>query len=117
MRVSVLPLTTARLVQHNIAQASEAEVEEPNAEQLQRMLHDLSNLLTGILVTAGLLQLALQGDRRQHYAVEICAGSERGATLVREARALLTDPEDQLSEVAEQIDPATRDLFRLRAED
>lgn len=71
-------------------------MEEPTSEQLQRILHDLSNLLTGIMVTGGLLQLGLQGDRRQHYAAEICEGSERGATLVREARALLTDPEDRL---------------------
>lgn len=76
-------------------------MEEPTTEQLRRILHDLSNLLTGILVTGGLLQLALQGDRRQHYAVEICEGSERGAALVREARALLTSPEDRLTEVTD----------------
>lgn len=71
-------------------------MEEPLNEQLRHILHELSNLLTGILVTGGLLQLALQGDRRQHYAVELCEGSERGATLVREARSLLTSPEDRI---------------------
>lgn len=94
-----------------IAQAMEADVEETTSEQLQRMLHDLSNLLTGILVTAGLLQLALQGDRRQHYAVEICAGGERGAILVREARDLITDPKDRLGEVTEHTDSASRKGF------
>lgn len=76
-------------------------MEEPNTRELRDILHELSNLLTGILVTGGLLQLALQGDRRQHYAVEVCAGSERSATLVRQARALLTSAEDQLQEVTE----------------
>ena len=76
-------------------------MEDPITEKLQQILHDLSNLLTGVMVTGGLLQLSLQGDRRQHYAIEICEGSERGATLVREARELLTDPEERLSVVTE----------------
>lgn len=76
-------------------------MEEASTNQLRHILHDLSNLLTGIMVTGGLLQLALQGDRRQHYAAEICEGSERGASLVREARVLLTEPEDQINNVTE----------------
>src|SRR5512147_2263756 len=63
------------------AMRAEASVEEKSTDQLRHILHDLSNLLTGIMVTGGLLQLALQGDRRQHYAAEICEGSERGANL------------------------------------
>ncbi len=77
-------------------------MEEPTTEQLQRILHDLSNLLTGIMVTGGLLQLSLQGDRRQHYVTEICEGSERGAVLVREARTMLTNPEDCIDESTER---------------
>jgi signal transduction histidine kinase len=83
-----------------ISKPVEENVEEPLNEQLRHILHELSNLLTGILVTGGLLQLALQGDRRQHYAVELCEGSERGATLVREARTLLTGPGDRIPEHA-----------------
>lgn len=74
-------------------------MEEPANDQLRHILHDLSNLLTGIMVTGGLLRLALKGDRREHYAVEVCEGSERGATLVREARTLLTSPEQRIPEV------------------
>ena len=76
-------------------------MDEQITERMQCILHDLSNLLTGIMVTGGLLQVALQSDRRQHYAAEICGGSERGAALVREARAMLADPDDQLGEVSE----------------
>jgi len=83
-----------------ISMQLEENVEEPLNEQLRHILHELSNLLTGILVTGGLLQLALKGDRRHHYAVELCDGSERGATLVREARTLLTTPEDRIPEHA-----------------
>jgi signal transduction histidine kinase len=76
----------------------EKSVEELVNEQLRHILHELSNLLTGILVTGGLLQLALKGDRRQRYAVELCEGSERGAMLVREARTLLASLGDRIPE-------------------
>jgi nitrogen-specific signal transduction histidine kinase len=64
-------------------------LDQPKSRQLREILHDLSNVLTGISVTGGLLQLALQGDRRRHYAVDICAETERSAKLVRRGRSLL----------------------------
>lgn len=66
-------------------------LEEPKNSRMREILHDLSNVITGISVTGGLLQSALQGDRRQHYAVDICVGTDRGAELVRKGRSLLAE--------------------------
>lgn len=70
--------------------------------RLRHILHELSNLLTGVLVSGGLLRLALRGDRREQYAVELCEIGERGAALVREGRLLLTPPEERLTDGARQ---------------
>ncbi len=73
-------------------------MDESTTNELCAILHELSNVLTGILVTGGLMQLALQADPRQRYAAEICSGSERGASLVRQARALVLGSEEQIPE-------------------
>lgn len=62
---------------------------DEDVTQLRHVLHELANIFTGVLVTGGLLQQSLAGDRRQKYAAEVCNGGERGAQLVREARSLL----------------------------
>ncbi len=64
--------------------------------KLRSILHDLSNVMTGVLMSAGLLRLALRGDSREHHAVDVCAGLERGAALVREARSLVMPPAERL---------------------
>ncbi len=69
-------------------------MERDEREELRHIMHELSNLLTGMLVTGGLLRLALQGDRRERYAADVCEGGERGAVLVREARSLLASPDE-----------------------
>jgi hypothetical protein len=74
-------------------------VNEAERDKLQFVLHELSNLLTGILVSGGLLRQQLNGDRRQHHAQEVCEAGERSAALVREARLLLTSPEERLQEM------------------
>ncbi len=61
-------------------------------ERLHSILHELSNVMTGVLMSGGLLRLALRGDEREHHAADICEGGERGAALVREARDLLPPP-------------------------
>lgn len=71
-------------------------VNDDERDKLQFILHELSNLLTGVLVAGGLLQHALKGDPREHYAREVTEGSERCAALVREGRNLLTPPEERL---------------------
>lgn len=58
-------------------------------ERLRSILHDLSNVMTGVLISGGLLRLALHGDSRDRHAEEVCEAGERGAALVREARTLL----------------------------
>lgn len=64
-------------------------------EQLRSILHDLSNVMTGVLMSGGLLRLALRGDGREHHALDVCDGGERGAALVRQARGLVTPPEER----------------------
>lgn len=61
--------------------------------KLRGILHDLSNVVTGVLVSGGLLKQALAGDSREIYAARLCEAGERGAALVRDARALCTTPE------------------------
>jgi nitrogen-specific signal transduction histidine kinase len=76
----------------------EANVEDGDRDKLRSILHELSNALTGMLVASGLLRQAMKGDRREQYAHEICEGGERSTALVREARNLLTPPEEMLQE-------------------
>jgi signal transduction histidine kinase len=57
-------------------------------------MHELSNVTTGMLISAGLLARLLADDERRHYCERINEAGERTAALVREARALL-HPEGQ----------------------
>ncbi len=54
---------------------------------IRRLLHDLSNVLTGLLITAGLLKnfVPLTGSGGR-YASDIEASAERAAGLVAETR-------------------------------
>jgi hypothetical protein len=78
------------------------EITEVEIKQLRRVLHDLSSVFTGILVSGGLLNMALEGDKRQRYSSEICEGAERGAAMIRQAREVLTAPEKRM-----KVPPAT----------
>jgi nitrogen-specific signal transduction histidine kinase len=71
---------------------SEAIMTESEQERLRSILHELSNVMTGILINGGLLRLALNSDDRKNHADHICEGGERGAELVRQARSLLPTP-------------------------
>lgn len=68
-------------------------------EKLRLILHDLSNVMTGVLMSGGLLRLALRGDGREHHATDVCDGGERGAALVREARGLVTPCAERLENI------------------
>lgn len=85
-----------RGMQSRLRRRSEKDVGERDNERLRYIMHELSNLLTGVLVSGGLLKQALKGDRREHYVAEICDAGERGAGLVREARGLLHSAVEQL---------------------
>ena len=76
---------------------SEVFVNNGEQERLRTILHDLSNVMTGVLVSGGLLRLALHDDFRNHHAEKVCEAGERGAALVREARTLLIPPEENLT--------------------
>lgn len=69
---------------------------EGEQEKLRSILHDLSNVMTGVLMSGGLLRLALRGDGREHHAADLCESGERGAALVLEARELLPPPAERL---------------------
>ena len=77
-------------------------MEDSERDKLRFILHELSNLLTGMLVAGGLLRQSMKDDPRSHYADDVCEAGERGATLVREARNLLTAPEERLQEATRQ---------------
>jgi hypothetical protein len=67
---------------------SEAQVVE--ILRVRRMLHELSNVLTGVLITAGLLKnfVPLTGNGGR-YASDLEASAERAAGLVTEVRACI----------------------------
>jgi hypothetical protein len=72
------------------------ELGEDEVKLLRHLLHEMANVFTGILVTGGLLHQALKGDLRQRYTGEVCAGGERGADLVRQARQVLLAPSERM---------------------
>ncbi len=76
---------------------------EGEQERLRCILHDLSNVMTGVLMSGGLLRIALRGDRREYHAADVCEGGERGAALVREARVLVATQEEPLKFEAEEV--------------
>lgn len=56
---------------------------------MRRSLHELANVLTGVMIAGDLLSLHLAAGRLQPYAADICAGIERGCVLVRGLRSQL----------------------------
>ncbi len=57
--------------------------------ELRKLIHELSNSTTGMLISSGLLAQLLAGDERRRYCEQINEAGERTASLVREVRALL----------------------------
>jgi len=58
-------------------------------QTMRHCLHELANVFTGVMIAGDLLSLHLAEGPLQHYAAEVCAGSERGCILVREIRGQL----------------------------
>jgi hypothetical protein len=56
---------------------------------MRHQLHELANVFTGVVIAAGLLSRYLEGGSLRQYAADICEGSERGCSLVRELRSQL----------------------------
>jgi nitrogen-specific signal transduction histidine kinase len=52
-------------------------------------LHELANVLTGLMIAGGLLSQYMEGKALRQYASGICEGCERGGALVRDLRSQL----------------------------
>src|SRR3954466_785564 len=71
---------------------TQSEIRRAQSQEMQRVLHDLSNTLTGLLMNAGLLSLALRSNERlRRYADDIHESATRSADLLRQVRLML-DP-------------------------
>lgn len=70
-----------------VSQLPDATAQLQRVLDIRRMLHDLSNVLTGLLITAGLLKsfVPLSGNG-ERYAGDIESSAERAAELVSEVR-------------------------------
>ena len=66
--------------------------------ELRKIMHEMSSITTGMLLSAGLLSEALRPDSRCRYSEQIREAGERSAALVREARALLYRAQDYRAE-------------------
>lgn len=56
--------------------------------ELSEVVHELNNVLTGILVSSGLLEQRLEADSPlRRYAAGIREGGESGVKLIRELQA------------------------------
>ncbi len=64
-------------------------LETSEVQAMRHRLHELANVFTGVMIAAGLLSQHLAGGSLQHYAADICEGSDRGCVLVREIRSQL----------------------------
>jgi hypothetical protein len=64
-------------------------LETGEVHAMRHRLHELANVFTGVMIAAGLLSQHLAGGSLQHYAADICEGSDRGCVLVREIRSQL----------------------------
>jgi len=64
-------------------------LETSEVQAMRHRLHELANVFTGVMIAAGLLSQFLDGGSLQHYAADICEGSDRGCTLVQEIRSQL----------------------------
>jgi len=75
-------------MQEECERSGELLLNGSEVQQLRHALHELSNLLTGILVSGGLVQQGGAGESRMRYMDSVCESGERGAMLVREVRAM-----------------------------
>lgn len=56
---------------------------------MRHLMHELSNILTGVMISGGLLAQYLEGNGLRQYAAGVCEGCERGGALLRELRSQL----------------------------
>ena len=69
---------------------TQSEIRQAQSQEMERVLHDLSNTLTGLLMNAGLLSLALRSNERlRRYADDIHESATASADLLRRVRIML----------------------------
>ena len=74
-------------------------------QQINRALHDLSNTLTGLLMNAGLLSLALRSSERlRRYADDIHESATHSADLLRQVRLMLDSSLDGAPALTDECD-------------
>jgi len=82
----------ARWVQAMNDKSSNSKVRILPQEQylrLRKIMHELSNVATGLLISAGLMAQSSPPSELRRYCEQISEAAERGAELVRESRRLL----------------------------
>jgi hypothetical protein len=72
-----------------IANLGTVVLDSEGIRAMRHHLHELANVFTGVMIGGGLLSQYLEGGSLQHYASDICEGSQRGCVLVRELRTQL----------------------------
>lgn len=85
-----------------VSQFPKASAQVQQVLNIRRMLHDLSNVLTGVLITAGLLKsfVPLSGNG-ERYASDIEKSAERAAELVSEVRGSIHQLQAMVEEAAQ----------------
>ena len=64
-------------------------LDSSQVKAMRCLMHELANVLTGVMISGGLLAQYLEGNALGHYAEGVCDGCERGCGLVRELRSQL----------------------------
>jgi hypothetical protein len=74
-------------------------LDDAGAAAMRQRLHELANVLTGLVIAGGLLCERLEAAELRRYAADIRESGERGSALVRELRRTLLaasgGPEEQ----------------------
>jgi hypothetical protein len=84
---------------------TQSEIKQAHTQEMQRVLHDLSNTLTGLLMNAGLLSLALRGNERlRRYADDIHESATTSADLLRRVRIMFDGGGTEVDEGYEVTD-------------
>jgi hypothetical protein len=76
-------------MKHEGDSMTQSEIKHAYELEMQRVLHDLSNTLTGLLMNAGLLSLALRSNERlRRYADDIHESATASADLLQRVRIM-----------------------------
>ena len=68
------------------AQAGGIVLDGAQAAAMRRLMHELANVLTGVMISGGLLSQYVQEHALRQYAAGVCEGCERGCEVLRELR-------------------------------